>query len=497
MNKLKTDKVFFNQDWMHFWITRYQRRIRVNEKVLKDFICQYKDTNITDFCINVNGSTSSTPTVYLDTWGSKYLKKTENGIDVDYTNTFASLWYDVHVTQGLDACQIWIDTLYEIGINPWISVRMNDCHHNAEKATLLKAEEIENHPEWWIARHRNGKSYYDKCLDFSIKEVRNRILGYINEQLERYDVYGLELDFTREPYCFPYGKQDCEIMMSFMRDVKSIVNNISNKRKKEIKISILCQANPVNAYHNGFDVFSMAEESLIDVVVASPRWKTINTDIPIELWKKALSKNVEFGCMQQLLVSAYQFGEQHTSNVSMAFGQATANLSRGADFIYLYNYMDLPILEDNSCEIFDTSIRKPENLSVILNNIGVSENRDKYPRRHPVTFDDFVNGYELMQSILPLRIAGISCIRIPTGKINGVKKVYFIINTEEPIDVNEITIYLNTIKGTIVNERKEDTNIVQGNVYCFGADITAKTQVSVEILTKKVVVIKYAEILVE
>jgi hypothetical protein len=282
-----------------------------------------------------------------------------------------------------------------------------------------------------------------------------------------------------------------------MRDVKSIVNNISKKRKKEIKISILCQANPINAYHNGFDVFKMAEESLIDFVVASPRWKTINTDIPIELWKKALTNNVKFGCMQQLLVSAYQFGEYHTSNVSMAFGQAIANLSRGADFIYLYNYMDLPILDDNSCETFDTSIRKPENLPVILNNIGVSESRDKYPRRHPVTFDDFVNGYELMQSILPLHVAGISCIRIPTGQISKGKKVYFIINTEEPINVDEVTIYLNTIKTAFVNEGKEDKNIIQGNVYSFNAYITATTQVYVEILTRTPIKIKYAEILVE
>jgi len=490
-------KVFFNQDWMHFWTTRYQRQIRVDEKILKDFIYQYKGTNITDFCINVNGSTSSSPTKFLDTWGSKYLKKSENGVDVDYTNTFAALWYDVHVVQELDANKIWFETLKEIGINPWLSVRMNDCHHNLEKATLLKSEEIEMHPDWWIARHRNGRSYYDRCLDFTIKEVRDRILGYIDEQLERYDVYGLELDFTREPYCFPYGKQDREIMLSFVREVKNLVCKINDKRKKRIKISILCQADPMNAYHNGFDIFSMAEESLIDFVIASPRWKSTNTDIPIELWRKSLSKNVKFGCMQQLLVSAYQAGEQHTSTVDMAFGQAIANTSRGADFIYLYNYMDLPIYNDQSCEIFDSSIRKPENLPFILNNIGTLENIYNYPRRHPVTFDDFVNGYELMKSILPLRVVGVSCMRIPTGPINKDRKVYFIISTEEAIYPEDVTIYLNTTKAQYTTEQKEDANIVKGNVYSFKAVIKAETQVYVEILTKSPTVIKYAEILVE
>jgi cysteine synthase len=133
----------------------------------------------------------------------------------------------------------------------------------------LKSEEVEQHPDWWISRHRNGRGYYCKCFDYSVKEVRDRILGYINEQLEKYDVYGLELDFTREAYCFPYGKPDREIMLSFMRDVKAITTRIGNSRNKQIKVAILCQPDPMNAYHNGFDIVKMAEEGLVDVVIAS------------------------------------------------------------------------------------------------------------------------------------------------------------------------------------------------------------------------------------
>lgn len=491
------NKVFFNEDWMHFWSSRYAHNIKVDKTVLKDFIYQYKDTTITDFCLNINGSTSSVPTKFMDTWGNKFLKKQENGVAVDYSNTFAALWYDVYEKQGLDAYKIWIDCLYEIGINPWFSIRMNDCHHTLSDVDLLKSEEVDGHPDWWISRHRNGRGYYCKCFDYSVKEVRDRILGYINEQLEKYDVYGLELDFTREAYCFPYGKPNREIMLSFMREVKNITNRIGKIRNKEIKVSILCQPEPMNAYHNGFDIVKMADEKLVDVVIASPRWKSTNTDIPIEIWKRILPKDVEFGCMHQLLVSTYEEGVQHATNVDMAFGQAVANTARGSDIIYLYNHFDMAVEGEQAWELFDTSIRRLENSTEILKGIGCESLRNNHKRRHPLTFDDFVNLYEKMQSLMPLHIARCKHFRIPTGKIDKGRKVYFVMGTDEPIDASKLNVYLNTVKAKYIEEHKEDKNILEKYAYSFEAQIESDTQTYVEVITPSDIVVTYAEILVE
>lgn len=374
-------RVFFNEDWEHFWHTRYERGIKVNEEVLREFVFQYKDTSITDFSLNINGSTSSVPTKYMDTWGAKYLKKQENGETVDYSDTFAALWYDVFVRQGLDAYQIWIDTLKEIGIRSWLSIRMNDCHFNWAKAALLKAEEVEKHPDWWIAKYRSADGYFDKCFDYTVPEVRERIFGYIQEQLERYDVYGIEVDFTREPYCFSYGQSNREMLLSFMEKIKKLALEIGKKREKEIKISILCQADPIKAYHNGFDLSEIAKRGLVDVVIASPRWHSTNTDIPVEIWKKLLGAKVSFGCMQQLLVKPSYFSKAYATDIDMAFGQAAANVARGADCIYLYNYMDKRLAMLDELNHSTSIINDDKVLLELLKEIGDDCLRDKHVRR--------------------------------------------------------------------------------------------------------------------
>lgn len=54
-------RLMFNEDWIHFLMTRYEQNIDVDEAVLKEFIYQYKGTQVTDFVMNVNGTVSTYP----------------------------------------------------------------------------------------------------------------------------------------------------------------------------------------------------------------------------------------------------------------------------------------------------------------------------------------------------------------------------------------------------------------------------------------------------
>ncbi len=50
-------RVFLNEDWIYCLWSRYDQEIE--EEALQNFIRQYKDTTITDFCFNVNGTVST------------------------------------------------------------------------------------------------------------------------------------------------------------------------------------------------------------------------------------------------------------------------------------------------------------------------------------------------------------------------------------------------------------------------------------------------------
>ncbi len=494
-------RVFFNEDWTHFWYTRYESGEPVNEETLKTFIRQYEGTGITDFALNVNGAISSSESKVLETWSDKYEKKEENGVPVDYTNTHAKLHYEVFRKKKLDAYRIWIEQLKETGIRPWLSFRMNDCHNDLEKAHVVKAAYKEQHPEQWICKNRPAIGYFDRCLNYLLPEVRERMLTYIEEQLSRYDVDGIELDFTREPFCFPAGGQEEGrlVMTEFAGQVRKLVDSCAAARAKKIEIALLCQANPISAYNNGFDVATIAAKGYVDVVIASPRWATINLDIPIAIWKSMLGNKVQVGCMQQLLVSGYPFSKINlASTIDMAFGQAAAFAGRGADVIYLYNMFDSLAKIEESFE-HPTSIRNPENTRKILEIIGDQDRVLRQTRRCPLTYDDFVNLFEVCAVRLPVKVGpgeGAS-FRVVTGPILPEQKAYLLMEMKEPIDPETVTVYVNSRKAFYVSESKADRQIVKENDYAFVFTPHAGTEVIVELLSETGCQIEYAEVLIE
>ncbi len=490
-------RVFFNEDAFHFWMTRFDAKEKVDLCALKNFIYQYKKTSITDFVLNVNFSTSITDSKVFDTFLKKYYKKSENGEPVNYENDYPKLLHELNA-QGIDPYEVFISSLKEIKINPWISIRMDDVHHTQEKVHLWKDENIEKCPNRWISNYRSPDFYFDKCRNYLLKSVRQEYLSYIKEQLLRYDVYGLEMDFTREPYCFPIGLQDKgrEVMTEFVRSVRKTIDEIGKKRKKKIYLSMICQANPQTAYNNGFDIQEIVGENLLDFLTVSPRWATINTDVPIETWKKLIDCKALLGVNQQLLVRSEIHEPDVYASYDMDFGQAVANLSRGSDYIYLYNHFDT-VERRNLSAPHSTSFRNKELLQRVLVNIGCERKLKNEQRRIPITFDDFQNGYENITSQLPILRNGIISFRIPTGKITKKDEVYFTFRTSEKINPEVVEIYANTVKGEFVINSMEDKNIVKGNVYSYRIKIDALVNVCVEVITHGLIEIDYAEILIK
>ncbi len=489
--------VYLNEDFTHFWITRYNGNINVTEEVLRDFIRQYEPTCVTDFVLNVGGFLSASFSDIVDNYAKKYEKTHENGIAVDYKDSCAKILYDLK-RQGIDPYGVWVEEITKSGMNPWISIRMNDCHYALEsKVHLVKPEEREQHPEWWVCNGREAVGYFDKCFNYLVPEVRILMLSYIEEQLSRYDVYGLELDFSREPFCFPAGHEDIgrKAMLGFMADVKNLVDGIAKKRGKNIKISMLCPASPTVTYQLGFDVAQMVKNGYVDAVVPGPRWATINLDIPLEMWRNILGDNVKLGAIQQLLVTGYPFSKDVCSDTEMAFGQAAAFTCKGADLIYFYNLFD-SVEKGIDTRMHENSIRA--HWEEILMEIGKLENIDKWNRRCPLTYDDFVGLTDPLAVRLPITIpaGGGAGVRMVTGKILPDQEVYLNIETAEPVNAEDLTVYVNGRRANYVMQNMADPYIVKQNAYSFKFSADVQTAVGVEIFSKCECKIEYIDVLI-
>ncbi len=489
--------LFYNEDWIHFIMTRYNSGTEVTEQTLKDYIYSFKGTQVTDFAMNVNGTISTAQSEVFETFADKYLATEENGVEVDFKNTFAKVAYNLICEKKIDMYKIWIDALKETGINPWISIRVNDCHGNTEKTDVRKSSFVEANPDLHLASYRNGTGYFDKCLDYSNEKVRSRMLAYIEEMLDRYDVYGLELDMMRD---FIFTKPGFEQEINkFLSGVLEVKNKFEEKYKHKIKLMLLLPSSPNLCLEKGINLIEYSNE--IDNVVIIARWQTTDTDMPIELWKQLLrGTNIKLGCGQQLYTRPYLAHKPAITSTKMAFGQAMANLSRGCDFVYLYNYMDMVEYETGlETYVYDESIRNDANRPFLFGNIGRIETLIKQERSHVVTYADFTNCSLTVSSVLPLEFTGrtgFKTVKIPVGKIPEKAKVKLVlgVNSEEKLALSDFEIYANSAECNCSGTKRLHEKIYEKECYVFDITKNFADIIYAEIRTKKAALVEYVMI---
>lgn len=410
--------IMFNEDPNHHigetWATRktYNKGFRFSEESEREFVRQYEGSQLTDFLINVNFMRSVYPSEVFDSYTTSGLTFNESGLPVDENGNVLeeteNAYYETFVRDNFDIFDCWIRNFREIGVRPWLSFRMNDVHGVAENETGMLTKFWQEHPETYRIHHHVPDGYFARTFDYEQQIVRDRMYAYIKEALERYDVDGVELDFMREMFCFAPGREFLcrDLMTDFVRSIRALCDEFEEKRGHRILIGIKLFALPHQVYDAGFDYFTYAEERLIDVFIAGPRWETIDNDIPIEIWKKIFEPyGVKVAAGLELILRCHPHGEFYYLNtVETTMASATQYLSAGGDFTYLFNYMR-PVKVDYSKD-WVYSIYQTENYQRLIRNAGSYETSFPLPRRHVKTFHDIEPQWESAKlSPLPLTVA--------------------------------------------------------------------------------------------
>lgn len=316
-----------------------------NEKAYKDFALGYKDSHVTDFMICVNNTNATFPSETWTDLAEKYLQREENGQRVNYSkDPTAKLAYNHFIKNGLDYIKTWCETFPTIGINPWISFRMNDIHDHGEKTSRLLSDFYHEHPEVRRMGDRTGgfSSGYARFAPDYMKELsRTHMLDLINEALSRYDCYGIELDWQREIYLFGYGDEynGLDVLNDFMREVARIVEIYEEKYGHEIKIAIRCASDIETNYDFGLDILTWAAEDMLDLAIPTGHYTTSDTDIPVTEWVSLLKPyGVEIApCIEEFLQPNPTSAGRGKNTLQTYNGSAAAYFSLGADKIALYN----------------------------------------------------------------------------------------------------------------------------------------------------------------
>ena len=382
----KGTAISFNEDDSHFFSTRAGKKLSV--ELVDSFIDQYANTQIREMMLCPNCMRTS--------YGSKVWDPIWRGYDPNGPDdqpllastepagrAGARKW--IHTAwqldqMGIDVYARWIARCRRVGISPWLSMRMNDVHNVNDERSYIHSEFWRENPQFRRVPYRFA-GWTDRAFDYGRPEVREYHMKLIRELADRYDFDGLELDWMRFGYHFRPGheREGARLLTEFTGEVRRLLKRWEQKRGHKIRLGARVASRPQAALGLGMDVVRWAQLGLVDMIVITPFWATAEFDMPVEEWKQLLRGTpVLVAAGLEVLVRPFpEYRTPQTNSLETTRGAAAALLDRGADRIYLFNFMDS-----------ETAIDDLHNYKTLLSEVGSLDTLAGKARRHVLTYAD-------------------------------------------------------------------------------------------------------------
>jgi len=330
-----------NEDNSHFFCSRKPEDM--TRAGVEAFVDQYAGTTVTHLFICPNAMRASFRSRSREAiWDVTGLEKPPPpGTSGAAWIRNARLLYE----RGVDPYAVSIARCREVGLSPWLSMRMNDIHSVDQLDSFMHSSFWRRHPEYWRVPNGSASPWQNRALNYAEPAVREYEMAFVRELLERYDPDGLELDWMRFGWHLPPGKvRECgHFLTEFVRDARRLTKEWGKRRGHPIALGVRVPTHPDAAVGLGMDAVEWAREGLVDLIVPSPFWTTSDFDIPVELWKERLTRaGVKTPVVPALEFNARPFpGASAAPNtIESVYGFAASAWHRGADGVYLFNWMD-------------------------------------------------------------------------------------------------------------------------------------------------------------
>ena len=239
------------------------------------------------------------------------------------------------IERGCDPLEVMIDRAHETGMEFIGSLRLT---HSSDPADTVNAHNWQfkiDHPEWAL---KGSASDPNRKNNFNWKhpEVRAERFAIAEETCARYDVDGIELDLTFNPYYFEENEveENLHVLTAFLRELRSTANASAKKRGRRLDVGARLLPSLQANNDAGFDVVTWIEEGLLDFVVPNVySHMPIDPDFPFT-WATELAKSS--GCeVYPALGSTLGANREQHALTEHYRAAAAAYWSRGADALYL------------------------------------------------------------------------------------------------------------------------------------------------------------------
>jgi len=456
-----------NEDSTHFYYNRPAEDMTTEG--VDRFLDTYTGTAVREMMFNVNARHVSYPSkVWPRLWDGydpdaedqEAFHRNFSGKAGDRGKKLEHLAHNLWLLErrGIDSYARWLAGCRAAGIAGYISLRMNDLHHMqmplAKRRALLERADPPTHR----VSYRRCMTMQDGAPDYAQPAVYEHFMALVREVAGRYDLDGLELDFTRHFWLLRPGRgvADQPVITRFVRETRQVLDAQQERRGHRIHLAAVVPPTERSSRWLGMDAVLWAREGLVDYVMPSPRWASVVFEMPIDEWKRWLDgTGAMLGARMEPRVSPYpgyripaeqrQYGM--IVNPELARGAAATYLHQGADRVVLMNFFD---------DRRDSSGRLLLREGGLLNDVGSLDALAPKPRRHMVTYQDALGPGEPQGCALPLapsvQYEGdpyFGELRIDTGPkpAGGAATVVLAFDPERPDPPGDFEVYVNGCKA--------------------------------------------------
>lgn len=180
----------------------------------------------------------------------------------DYGETENLSRFDQMMEDGVNPLDIYVDEARKQGMPLLAGFRMNDRHGNNE--AFFKA-----HPDWMIEELGHG-------VNFALQQVQDWFFAIVEEVPDRFDVDGIELNFTRHGFCFPpaTSAESHLIMTDLMRRLRAMLDRTGETKGRKLLFGVRVPPSLSGCIDLGFDIPTWIDEGIIDFVAPTSYHRT-------------------------------------------------------------------------------------------------------------------------------------------------------------------------------------------------------------------------------
>jgi len=247
---------------------------------------------------------------------------------------------------GKDSLTTMVDYVHSTGRDIFWSMRMNDTHDHTYEENELDPWKQENLD---LLMYRKSEAIFmphgDRrwsSVDYTLTPVRQIVYDILKDTLTRYDVDGLELDFTRWPIYFKQvveGEiiypENLERMNNLIRMIRDLTEKVSIERGKPILIAIYVPNSMGLCHAVGLDIKTWLEEALVDIVTVG------GINGIFQPWDDAIGEYDNYDVPVYAGFDANNYAGLPVDPVVIDRNEAAIAYAAGADGIYMYNCFNI------------------------------------------------------------------------------------------------------------------------------------------------------------